>query len=158
MLRVTAAVLIIGLGGWYGYARMSDGEEAEFTKRYLAMASANPDDLQRHFAAVIPDCLPQTSRVHLKTQRVKDLTTLTFMKSATLTAEGKSPEEASSVLIPYLIKLGEQMPEDDQQSYIAIVNNGGLQGRTLVCVVLALKTSIYQSDVGGDAEKWQLRR
>lgn len=155
-MRLAAVVGIIALGGLYGYVRMGHGEDDTFSERYLAMASTRPDELKRHFLAVIPECLPAAALKHMKTQRVEDLTAMTFMQSATLTAEGKNPEEASKALIPYLIKLGEQMPKSDQEAYLAVFKNGGMHPDTLVCVLSSLKGGLM-NDVGGNAEKWQLR-
>lgn len=157
MLRLAAAVGIIALGGLYGYVRMGHGDDDTFSERYLAMASARPDELKKQIAAVIPECLPKTALAHMKTQPVTNLTVLTFMKSAALLAEGKDPGEASEILIPYLTRLGEQMTHDDQQSYLAVFKNGGAGAGMQTCVWGALKASMPKGDVGSDAEKWQLR-
>ena len=155
-LAITAVILMVASGFGGHYATSTEEPVDAFSARYLTFVDRNPNEVSRYITGSITECLPQEARAYVGDPVVMQQATKTFLKSMTLLAEGKSPEQMSSEFIPWIIKQAEGASSRQKQDFLVLAKNGLNDPDTMACVMFAVRKSIDQG-IDVIATEWDLR-
>jgi hypothetical protein len=152
LLAAGCVVIAFGAHQW----RQAQQQEAAFSAQYLSIAQEAPDRLLTLFEAAIPVCMPSASHRLLGDVQVHNLAAESLLKSGVLMAEGKSAEQSSDELIPWITKTGETLTRVQKTAFVDLLEAGLSKQEVMLCVMSRIKGQLNDRlDV--KAMAWPLR-
>jgi hypothetical protein len=128
-----------------------------YAREYLLMAQRAPDQLQELISAALPGCLDVAARPYIADTAVADLATKTLFKSGILMVEGKTAEQSSGEVVPYILYHARSFSPAQKRDFADLMKNGQFGPDTLLCVYSSVRAA-RAGRVDMKAIAWDLRR
>ena len=138
------------------HAISANNTEDPYAREYLLMAQRAPDQLQELILAALPGCLDLAARLFVADNTVAELATKTLFKSGILMVEGKTAEQSSREVVPYILHHARALSPAQKTNFADLMKSGQFGPDTLLCVYSSVKAA-HATRVDMKAIAWDLR-
>jgi len=154
LLSVSIFSAVAGALAIYGVSTRNTVDP--YAREYLLMAQRAPDRLQELISAALPGCLDLAARPFVADTAVADLATKTLFKSGILMVEGKTTEQSSGEVVPYILDHARSLSPAQKTNFADLMKSGQFGPDTLLCVYSSVKAA-HATRVDMKAIAWDLR-